>query len=675
MAGAIGRTLGFALLYLVAGYAGRLTVMDDTSLSLVWPAAGVAALWFTWQRRFTWQQRAADVLALTAVTVAVNMSTGASAVLTGAFVVANLVQAGIFARLWGSRDLTGLRDLSRLLTAAAVSTVCGAAIGPTTVWLESGHYSWASTAVWLSRNTVSILVIAAVGLRLRGWLQRPSASARLPTRLSARHEDMAVFGLSAGAYVVAFGDNHGLPLAFPLLALTVWAGLRLSTTTVLVHTLLSGTTVVSFTLHGDGPFALIESHPARALLAQLFVGVLAVVALALALGRDERVALVARLRAAEADAAAQASLLGTIIDSMSEGVGVIEDDGRFLLRNPAVNDLLGEQASTGRMVDSGHYGFFRPDGTALADADMPHRRAAADGVPITLDVVVRNPGAPQGRTLSVRATPMVDGSRRTVVVVHDVTAARRHRDELTSFAGVVAHDLLNPLTTVEGWSEALDETLAAAPPSDAVEDAVANVVRIRRAAARMRTLINSLLEYAIARDAALHITDVALRDVVADVATSRIDLAGSTGTPVPRVHVGELHDVQADPVLLRQLLENLVANAVTYTAAGVAPEITITSHRTDDGRVSVEVTDNGIGVPAGQRDAIFDNFHRAHQAYPGNGLGLAVCRRIVERHGGTITADDNPAGGGSRFTFDLMSAYPRTPAAAADAGAGVSASA
>jgi signal transduction histidine kinase len=85
----------------------------------------------------------------------------------------------------------------------------------------------------------------------------------------------------------------------------------------------------------------------------------------------------------------------------------------------------------------------------------------------------------------------------------------------------------------------------------------------------------------------------------------------------------------------------------------VQPYLRITAE-SDGEMVAVSIVDNGIGIPAGQHDAIFDNLHRAHLSggYLGTGLGLTICKRIVERHGGTITAADDP-GGGSRFTFTL----------------------
>jgi signal transduction histidine kinase len=129
---------------------------------------------------------------------------------------------------------------------------------------------------------------------------------------------------------------------------------------------------------------------------------------------------------------------------------------------------------------------------------------------------------------------------------------------------------------------------------------------------------------------------------------------------VPRIEAGRLDQVDADAGAVRQLLENLIGNSIKYTAPDVIPHLEITSRRRG-GTVEVTIADNGIGIPAGQHEAIFDNFHRAHRdtGYAGTGLGLAICHRIVTRHGGFITADDNP-GGGSRFVFTLPAAATRT---------------
>src|SRR5699024_3643272 len=115
--------------------------------------------------------------------------------------------------------------------------------------------------------------------------------------------------------------------------------------------------------------------------------------------------------------------------------------------------------------------------------------------------------------------------------------------------------------------------------------------------------------------------------------------------------------VHADEAMVRQLLNNLIGNAIKYVRPGVAPEISVHA-RLLGNRVEVTVADRGIGIPAEARDEVFEAFHRAHEddRYDGHGIGLAVCKEIVERHGGRIAALAPADGVGTRMVFTLPSA-------------------
>ncbi len=556
----------FALLFVAAVWAGRLTVIDETSLSLVWPAAGVAVVWFAAQRRAgtLW----IDVTALSLITWTLNVATGAAAMQAALFVVANLVQVGLFLgcltrwapHLWGAggdEPLRRLSDLGALLAAAAVSTLCGAAIGPTAVWLYTANYSWETTAVWLARNMVSVVLIGAVGLRLghlisrrygHGAGGRPTAARRalLKRLVSAKAvELLAVIVGSVAACAMIFGPLADLHIAFPLLALTVWAALRFDTTLVLVHGLAMGIVVVLLTLDGLGPFAQIQPPATRAFVVQLFVGVVAVVALAVSLGRDERDLLLAQVRQGQQESEERAQLFATVVDSMAEGLMVIDSDHRFLLCNPAAEELLGRGDAAGTSVGSAaEYGVLHADGRPMTDSEQPYLRALAGEEVRNLDLIMRNPAAPGGRTLSVNALPLsTPQGTAAVVVFSDVTAERRHRDELTSFAGVVAHDLLNPLTTVEGWTQVLRDELEAnsGAPASLTSDALS---RIQRASLQMRHLIHDLLSYTTARDGLLRPVDLDLRAVVNDIVVARSETPGVESSLRPKVSYGSLHRVR-----------------------------------------------------------------------------------------------------------------------------------
>ncbi|BBH67263.1 hypothetical protein ACTI_39480 [Actinoplanes sp. OR16] len=394
---------------------------------------------------------------------------------------------------------------------------------------------------------------------------------------------------------------------------------------------------------------------------------LALLVWVLATGRDRaRVqvrAATAELRAGEAASRRQADLLGTVLDGISDGVGVIGPDGRFLLHNPAAIRMLGHgNPEAGVESWQQHYGLYRLDGVTPFDtAELPLVRALHGEDSDRVEMIVRHPAYPDGRVISVSARPIEtsSGERGAVAVFHDITERKHVETELRGFAGVVAHDLKSPLTSVRGYAEliidALDE-VEAGGGAPAVAQARRGADKVIGGALRMQQLITELLDYAAARDATLRLGEVNLRSLVDEVVTTRTDHPDGPG-PVPDIFVGSLPAVQADPALLRQVIDNLVGNAIKYTPPGQAPRIDITGRTGPDGEVRVQVADRGIGIPDGEHALVFDSFHRASNgmAHPGTGLGLAICRRIVERHGGRIEAAPNP-GGGTIFAFTLPAA-------------------
>lgn len=669
----LARTAAFAALYAAAIITGRSTVIGDTRMALVWPAAGVAIVWLCAQRgaRARW----VDLASLTAIAWIGNAVTGTGLLLGGTLAVANLVMAVVFVcllsrfrpALWGaggSRRLSNPWELGSLLGFAALAAAAGSVIGLTGLFLTTGHLPAVAFADWMARQVTGMFVVGTAGMWLahraealsalpRDWWHAADRALRaVPGRRVG--EALAVVLCSVGAYLIGFVYDGGLPLAFPLILVTVWAALRLNTTFVVLQNLTLGSAAVWFTLHGEGPLAAIADPLLRALVAQLFVVLITTVGLLLALGRDERATLLAELATQKEQAARHAALMNAIIDSMADGLSVIDSDGHITLQNPAGVRMLGPATTVGDVQSR----LSHLDGTPMAAADLPSTRAGGGESMDPVDVLVNDPDGRDSRVFRVTATSLTDehGAGSAVVLYHDVTAERRQRDQLADFAGVVAHDLQSPLAVVEGWTEVATDALDDAPAHPAVDRSLDGLTRVAHAATRMRGLINDLLAYTSTRDADLEPAPVDLTELVRDVTAARTDAAVTGGQPVPQVALGRLDPVHADAGAVRQLLDNLIGNAVKYTAPGVTPRLTVTSARQND-TVRITIADNGIGIPSGQHKAIFDNFHRAHAGtgYAGTGIGLAICHRIVTRHGGTISADDNP-GGGSRFTFTLPAA-------------------
>jgi signal transduction histidine kinase len=239
-----------------------------------------------------------------------------------------------------------------------------------------------------------------------------------------------------------------------------------------------------------------------------------------------------------------------------------------------------------------------------------------------------------------------DDPPMAMVNIRDVTVDRQHRDALASFAGVVAHDLFNPLTIVSGWAESLEEQFDEGDvPS---EVGLPMVGRLLEAAHHMRAVIGDLLAYTVARDQSLRAASLDLSAEIEALAQLRV---GGPGAPLIAVEPGLR--AWADAGLTRQLFDNLLGNAVKYVAPGVRPRIDVRGS-TDGDWLEVRVCDNGIGIPEDQRERVFENFHRAQrEGYQGTGLGLAICRRIADRHGGSIRADVGPDGTGTTFVVRL----------------------
>ncbi|WP_433385482.1 sensor histidine kinase [Actinoplanes sp. CA-142083] len=225
---------------------------------------------------------------------------------------------------------------------------------------------------------------------------------------------------------------------------------------------------------------------------------------------------------------------------------------------------------------------------------------------------------------------------------HANAELRRSNTELEQFAGVVSHDLAAPLSVVGGYLEVLGDRLE----GDA--EATGWVGAARRAVGRMSGLITSLLTYAQAGNAPCRFEPAGLGDLVELALTDlRAALDGAIVTVAPG-----LPDLDCDPTLIRQLLQNLIGNALKYRHPNRVCHVTVDARR--EGAVwAVTVADNGVGIPADQRSRVFEMFAQIDRA-PGNGfgVGLSTCQRIVDRHGGRIAVTDTP-GGGTTVTFTV----------------------
>ncbi|WP_239143214.1 ATP-binding protein [Actinoplanes philippinensis] len=366
----------------------------------------------------------------------------------------------------------------------------------------------------------------------------------------------------------------------------------------------------------------------------------------------------ADLRETEAASRRQAELLGAIMMTISDGVSVVDSRGAVLLENPAARRLLGvAQRPDGPEQWQEHYGVYRPDGrTPFPLEEMPLIRALRGEPTDGVEVVIRNPARPDGVLLSIDGRPLDPsaGEHGAVAVCRDITELRRYESDLAIFAGVVAHDLKSPLALIRGHAELVVEDVPDGwPESAAIRDGLRRIVH---AVDRMDALIETMLAYTTARDAPLRAVAVDPAPMIREVLEERIAGLGAD-RPAPRWSLEPMPPVQADPAMLRHVLDNLIGNAIKYVRPGGTPRVDVTGGPAGPGRVRIEIADDGIGIPDADKPHVFETFHRTEAAagYAGTGLGLTICQRIVERHGGEIGVMDNP-GGGTRFWFTLPAA-------------------
>ncbi|MBO3741248.1 PAS domain-containing protein [Actinoplanes sp. NEAU-H7] len=362
----------------------------------------------------------------------------------------------------------------------------------------------------------------------------------------------------------------------------------------------------------------------------------------------------------------------TLLDTIDVAVVAVGPDGRLTLFNRAAREWHGVDADPDvEPAEVAHrYRLFETDGhTPLPEERVPLLRVLREGAVRNAEMIIKPDGAdPVHVSVSGRALTGADGvALGAVVAMNDVTGARaqqraieearrelaaantelrRSNADLANFAGAVSHDLVAPLAAVGAYLELIGDEVEGRPRKW-VEAAT-------RAVNRMRELIRSLLDYAQAGSAPVRLGAADLADLFEQVRGDLAPAAEAAGAVVEAP--GPLPVATGDPVLIRQLLQNLVGNSIKYRDPRRPCRVTVTAERAGHGW-TVRVADNGLGIPPEQRERVFDMFTRlGNNTAGGHGIGLSTCWRIVERHGGVIRVDETP-GGGTTVSFTL----PGTP--------------
>ena len=309
----------------------------------------------------------------------------------------------------------------------------------------------------------------------------------------------------------------------------------------------------------------------------------------------------------------------------------------------------------GRILEANDLPFIDADGTPMVlemDRDITDQRrveAALREANLALDERVRRRTAELEVANVHLRTEIGERERAERELQRYVGRLARSNEELQRFAYVASHDLQEPLRSIVSFSQLLERRCRGKLDADADE----YIDFIVEGGNRMQRLIRDLLRVS-------RVETQAKEPVPTDAArAAREALAvfnGQLGEIGGSVTIEPLPTVMADAAQLEQVFANLVGNAIKYRKPDVPLEVTVSAERTN-GMVAFAVSDNGIGIEAEYFDRIFEMFRRlhTHDQYEGTGIGLAVVKRIVERHGGTVRVESTP-GQGSTFSFTLPAA-------------------
>lgn len=351
----------------------------------------------------------------------------------------------------------------------------------------------------------------------------------------------------------------------------------------------------------------------------------------------------------------------TLFDSFPLGITVADATGQIVESNAMAERLLGigRAEHSQRQIDGAAWRIVRPDGTPMLAEEYASVRALREQrvvENIEMGVII-----PPGATtwINVTAAPLPVTGYGVVITYSDITERKRSEEalrnaledlkrsnaELEQFAYVASHDLQEPLRAVTGMVQLLQQRYQG--QLDARADQYIGLAV--EAAARMQALINDLLTFSRVQRRAQPFAPTALETILTTALANlrvAIEESGAVITHDP------LPSVQADGVQLTQLFQNLLGNAIKFRGEE-PPHIHIGVER-HEGAWHIAVRDNGIGIAPDYFERIFAIFQRLHprRAYPGTGIGLAICKKIVEHHGGQIWVESR-LGDGATFCFTI----------------------
>ena len=363
---------------------------------------------------------------------------------------------------------------------------------------------------------------------------------------------------------------------------------------------------------------------------------------------------ITNLKKAQIRAEEDRSRLQAIMDNMPVAVGITDADGRVVLENGVLEKIWCGELSLQCVSDYSKCRAWWPDsGEPVMPEDWPAARALKGETSTETFDIEKFDGSRGALIISASPIRNQEGNvTGTVWTNQDISDIKRTEEELKrsngdlqQFAYVASHDLQEPLRMVTGYLGLLMRRHGDELSPDAMECVNSAI----NGANRMRHLMNDLLAYSRIESKGGVRTLVDLNEVASNVVSS---LQVAVEEANARIDIEKLPIVHADGSQMQQLLQNLIGNAIKFR--GPDPPVVIVSVRRRSGEWLIGVKDNGIGIEPGHQDDLFKMFQRLHgrHEYPGTGIGLAISKKIVERHGGRIWFESRP-GKGTTFYFTI----------------------
>jgi PAS domain S-box-containing protein len=337
-------------------------------------------------------------------------------------------------------------------------------------------------------------------------------------------------------------------------------------------------------------------------------------------------------------------LLQALFERVATGIVVARNDS-IVTANPAFAALVGYDESS--IPGTSFSTYLHPDdGDVTGEADVRLLRKDGRAVWTRVRAVVV-----EGH--DVRTVEDITEAKRAAALRRVADELELRKQELTDFAAIASHDLREPLRKIDAFGERLATRYKDRLDADGQD----YIARMRSASVRMQRLIDDLLSFASVGESN-GFTRVELDSIATEVLG---DLETRIEETSAKIAIGKLPAIDAEPTQMRQLFQNLIGNALKFHRDGEAPLVTVSAKlldpvkdATDEVLCQIVVEDNGIGFAQRHAERIFMAFHRLHpkNVYEGSGMGLAICRKITERHRGTIVAGAS-ASGGAQFTVTL----------------------